>query len=205
MIIKAEQKNTRQPARKVRLVADVVKEMSIIDAIKQLAVINRKSSLLVLKVLRQAIANATNNFGLAVDDLEIDSIVVNDGPALKRWRAVSRGRAHTILKRTCHVRVNLKTKENIKPVSEANKLETIETNKDIKNNDKLVTKPEAEESKETKESKEPKESKEINSAVVKKSREAIKLDRSKSQAVKAKVTGIGQANKLIQSQKKGSK
>jgi large subunit ribosomal protein L22 len=199
MIIKAEQKNTRQPARKVRLVADVVKEMSIIDAIKQLAVINRKSSLLVLKVLRQAIANATNNFGLAVDDLEIDSIVVNDGPALKRWRAVSRGRAHTILKRTCHVRVNLKTKENIKPVSEANKLETIETNKDIKNNDKLVTKPEAEESKE------PKESKEINSAVVKKSREAIKLDRSKSQAVKAKVTGIGQANKLIQSQKKGSK
>lgn len=193
MIIKAEQKNTRQPARKVRLVADVVKKMSIVDAIQQLAVINRKSSLLVLKVLRQAIANATNNFGLAVDDLEIDSIVVNDGPALKRWRAVSRGRAHTILKRTCHVRVNLKTKENVKPAPAAKQLKVAKDHKDDKNAKPSPTKPKVE------------ELKEVDTAVVKKSREAIKLDRSKSQTVKAKMTDIGQTNKLIQSQKKGTK
>ena len=183
MIIKAEQRNTRQTSRKVRLVVDVVKKMSIVDAINQLAVMNRKSSLLVLKVLRQAIANATNNFGLAVADLEIDNIVVNDGPALKRWRAVSRGRAHTILKRTCHVRVDLKTKEDVKPV-ETKKSTAIKAKKD----DKAV-----------------KETKEVKNEVVSKAREAIKLDRSKDQSSKVKSSTKNQANKLIQSQKKGSK
>ncbi len=182
MIIKAEQKNTRQTSRKVRLVVDVIKKMSIVDAINQLAVMNRKSSLLILKVLRQAIANATNNFGLAVSDLEIDNIIVNDGPALKRWRAVSRGRAHTILKRTCHVRVDLRTKKEVKPVETVKKTETAK-----KVSAKTETKVEA------------------KKEVVKKSQEAIKLDRSKNQAMKLQGSGKGQANKLIQSQKKGSK
>ncbi len=183
MIIKAEQKNTRQTSRKVRLVADVVKKMSIADAIKQLAVINRKSSLLVLKVLGQAVANATNNFGLAVADLEIDNIVINDGPALKRWRAVSRGRAHTILKRTCHVRVDLRTKKEAVPVAktEAPKAEVA-----------VEEAPKAEVT-------------EVKKKTVKKAQDAIKLDRSKNQAAKLQGSGKGQANKLIQSQKKGSK
>lgn len=178
MIIKAEQRNTRQTSRKVRLVADVVKKMSIVDAINQLAVINRKSSLLVLKVLRQAIANATNNFNLVLGDLEIDNIVVNDGPALKRWRAVSRGRAHTILKRTCHVRVDLRTKKEVEPVKVTKK----------------VVAPKAEET-----------VKEVKKTTVKKAQDAIKLDRTKSQAAAMQGSGKGQANKLIQSQKKGSK
>lgn len=181
MIIKAEQKNTRQTSRKVRLVADVVKKMSLVDAINHLAVINRKSSLLVLKVLRQAVANATNNFGLVVSDLEIDNILVNDGPALKRWRAVSRGRAHTILKRTCHVRVDLRTKKEVKAV---------------KQEAEVKTEPEVVEAKT--------EVAEVKKEVVKKSREAIKLDRTKSKAVKMQ-SSKGQASKLIQSQKKGSK
>lgn len=182
MIIKAEQKNTRQTSRKVRLVVDVIKKMSVVDAINQLAVMNRKSSLLVLKVLRQAIANATNNFGLAISDLEIDNIIVNDGPALKRWRAVSRGRAHTILKRTCHVRVDLRTKKEVKPVETVKKTETVK-----KASAKTETKVE------------------VKKEVVKKSQEAIKLDRSKNQTMKLQGSGKGQANKLIQSQKKGSK
>lgn len=182
MIIKAEQKNTRQTSRKVRLVVDVIKKMSIVDAINQLAVMNRKSSLLVLKVIRQAVANATNNFGLAVSDLEIDNIVVNDGPALKRWRAVSRGRAHTILKRTCHVRVDLRTKKEVKASEVAKKVEAVK---------EAPTKAEVKI--------------EAKKEVAKKSQEAIKLDRSKSQAVKLQGSGKGQANKLIQSQKKGSK
>lgn len=181
MIIKAEQKNTRQTSRKVRLVADVVKKMSLVDAINHLAVINRKSSLLVLKVLRQAVANATNNFGLVVSDLEIDNILVNDGPALKRWRAVSRGRAHTILKRTCHVRVDLRTKKEVKAVKQEAEVKTESEVVEAKT-----------------------EVAEVKKEVVKKSREAIKLDRTKSKAVKMQ-SSKGQVNKLIQSQKKGSK
>jgi len=111
MIITAIQKNTRQTARKVRYVANVVKKMSIEDAFKQLAVMERRSSLVVMKTLRQAVANAINNHGLALADLEIKNIVIDEAPTYKRWRAVSRGRAHTILKRSCHVKVELQTKE----------------------------------------------------------------------------------------------
>lgn len=110
MIITAEQKNSRQSDRKVRLVANSVKKLSIPDALKQLAVIERKASVVVLKVLSQAIANATHNHGLSVNDLEIKSILVNSGTHYKRFRAASRGRAHSILKRTCHVKVELTTK-----------------------------------------------------------------------------------------------
>ena len=116
MIIKATQKNTRQTARKVRLVANSVKKLSLTDAIKQLAVIERKSTLVVLKVLRQAIANAMHNHGFAFEDLTIKSIAVVPAPQLKRFRAVSRGRAHTIVKRTCHVSVELEAGEEKKSV-----------------------------------------------------------------------------------------
>lgn len=110
MIITAEQKNSRQSDRKVRLVANSVKKLSVTDALKQLAVMERKASVVVLKVLSQAIANATHNHGLSVNDLEIKSILVNSGTHYKRFRAASRGRAHSILKRTCHVKVELTTK-----------------------------------------------------------------------------------------------
>lgn len=123
MIITATQKNTRQTARKVRYVANVVKKMSIEDALKQLAVMERRASLVVLKTLRQAIANATNNHQLSLDELKIKNIVVDVAPTYKRWRAVSRGRAHTILKRSCHIKVELEKKESVKkePIKKENK------------------------------------------------------------------------------------
>ena len=108
----ATQKTTRQSPRKVRLVANQVKKLSLPDMIKQLAVIERKSTLVLLKTLKQAISNAQNNHGVALDNLELSELLVNAGPTYKRFRAVSRGRAHTILKRTCHIRVVLKTKTN---------------------------------------------------------------------------------------------
>lgn len=110
MKITAEQKNSRQSPRKVRLIANQVKKLSLQDAFSQLALMNRKSTIVLLKVMRQAVANAVNNHHLAVDDLEIDNILVKAGTIYKRWQPVSRGRAHKILKRTSHVEVILKTK-----------------------------------------------------------------------------------------------
>ena len=110
-VIVAEQKNVRQSSRKVRLVANQVKKLSLTAAIEQLAVMERRSSLVVLKVIKQALANATKNLALASEDLELADIVVEDGAILRRMRAVSRGRGHGIDKRTCHVRVTLKTKD----------------------------------------------------------------------------------------------
>lgn len=107
MIITATQKNTRQTPRKVRLVANQVKDLSLEDAIVQLGVMQRRASLVLLKVIRQAVANATHNHGFTVSELKLKNIVVHPGPTYKRFQAVSRGRAHGILKRTCHVTVEL--------------------------------------------------------------------------------------------------
>lgn len=113
MQIKAQQKNSRQSPRKVRLIADQVKGMSLEKAFAQLALMERNSTIVLLKVMRQAVANAVNNHQLAVEDLELENILVKTGPTYKRWQPVSRGRAHKILKRTCHVEVILKTKEQV--------------------------------------------------------------------------------------------
>lgn len=110
MQIIAEQKNTRQSPRKVRLVANAVRKLSLEQALRQLAVIERRSTLVVTKVIRQALANAWHNHNLSAKELVLKNIIVNEGPTYKRWRAVSRGRAHTIFKRTSHVRVILETK-----------------------------------------------------------------------------------------------
>lgn len=109
MQIRAEQKNTRQSPRKVRLIANQVKGLSLEAAFTQLALMERRSSLVLMKVLRQAVANAVNNHQLNVKDLEIEKFVVKTGQTYKRMRPVSRGRAHRILKRTCHIEVILKT------------------------------------------------------------------------------------------------
>lgn len=111
-IITAEQKNIRQSSRKVRLVANQVKKLDLAAAVDQLAVIQRRSSLAILKVIKQAISNAVNNQKIEVDQLKLKDIIVSDGPIYKRMRAVSRGRGHSIEKRTCHVKVILETITN---------------------------------------------------------------------------------------------
>ncbi|MBQ6435974.1 50S ribosomal protein L22 [bacterium] len=124
-VITAQQKNVRQSSRKVRLVANQVRKMELAAAVAALAVMERRSSMVILKVINQAIANATKNMSLSVGELELVDIVVDDGPILRRMRAVSRGRGHGIDKRTCHVRVVLRTKDenkagtSVKTVSEA--------------------------------------------------------------------------------------
>ena len=119
MQIVAEQNNVRQSSRKVRLVANQVKKLSLKEAVAQLAAMERHSSIVILKVIKQAVANATKNNGLAVDDLVLRDIAVADGMIMKRMRAVSRGRGHRIEKRTCHVRVVLenKQKETVAPAA----------------------------------------------------------------------------------------
>ncbi len=121
MLVKAVQKTTRQTPRKLALVANTVRGESLADAIKQLAVMQRRASLVLLKVMRQAIANAMHNHQARFEDLELKEIIINEGPRYKRWRAVSRGRAHGIVKRTSHVTVVLKIKESSEKSKESEK------------------------------------------------------------------------------------
>ncbi len=67
----------------------------------------KKAGQLISKVLKSAIANATNNNKMSESKLVIKDIVVNEGQDFKRFRPRSRGMAHPILKKSTHIRVVL--------------------------------------------------------------------------------------------------
>src|SRR3990167_4286788 len=111
MLIHATAKNIRISPIKVRLVTDKIKKMKPQNAINILGFIPNASAKPLKNVLASAIANAKNNHGINEDSLIIKEIVVNKGPAFKRYKAIARGRAHSILKRTSHIRIILENKD----------------------------------------------------------------------------------------------
>ncbi len=111
MLIKAESKFIRTSPRKIRLIANHVRSLPPDEAVTILSHLRKRAATPLLKTLKQALANAVNNHNLVKDSLLIQSIEVNEGPTYKRWQPVSRGRAHSIFKRTSHIKIVLKAPE----------------------------------------------------------------------------------------------
>jgi large subunit ribosomal protein L22 len=107
--VRAQAKNVRVSARKARLVADTIRGRSVPEARTILAFTQKAAARDVEKVVRSAVANAETHPALQWegDDLVIASIVVDEGPTLKRFRPRARGRVGRIHKRTCHITVKL--------------------------------------------------------------------------------------------------
>ena len=98
-------RGVRLSAQKGRLVADQVRGLPVGRARDVLAFSNKKAAQMVKKVLLSAVANAENNLGADVDDLRVATIMVDEGPSLKRFAARAKGRGTRILKRTSHITV----------------------------------------------------------------------------------------------------
>lgn len=122
MQVKAEQKSIRMAPRKVRLVANLVRNLEINEALDQLASVNKRAVKPMIKTLNQAVANAVNNHKANKENLVIKEIQIGEGPTYKRWQPVSRGRAHSILKRTSKIRIILETKEEKQPDGKLHKM-----------------------------------------------------------------------------------
>jgi len=114
MNIQAVAKNVRISPRKVRLVADAIRHLTIDQALSLLQAAQQRASLPLEKALQSAVANATNNAKLDKANLVIGSIQVSDGQALKRFRPSTRGRIHPYKKRGSTITVVLKEKGDIK-------------------------------------------------------------------------------------------
>jgi large subunit ribosomal protein L22 len=112
MIVTAQQKLANTTPRKLRLVADMVRRLPITQAQEQLQWAPVRAAAILGAVLNQAVANATQTHKLAPESLKIKAIAVDEGRKYKRWRAVSRGRAHGITKRTTHIRVVIEGEPN---------------------------------------------------------------------------------------------
>lgn len=109
--MKAILKNARISPKKMNLVAGLVRGKKANDALAQLKFTPKKGAELLYKVLHSAMSNATNNFKQKKEELYIKSILVTKGMTYKRGIPVSRGRYHPILKRNCHVVIEVGLQE----------------------------------------------------------------------------------------------
>lgn len=112
---KATLRYARVSAQKARLVADLVRGMDVPDAIEMLQFTRKKSAPLVKKLIESAVANAEHSAerdqsDLDIDDLFVETIYVDAGPSLRRFRPRAQGRATKVLKKTAHITVVLGTR-----------------------------------------------------------------------------------------------
>ena len=107
MEARAVAKYVRVSPQKCRLVADQVRRLSVGKALELLQFSPRKAAAPIRKTLESAIANAEHNQGLDIDELRVDTITIDEGPVMKRWRPRAKGRATPIIKRTSHITVSV--------------------------------------------------------------------------------------------------
>lgn len=119
--------------RKARLVADLLRGLPVDDALAILDNQPQRAAVLLRKVVRSAMANASQDLGVDLKSLVVDEARVDMGPLLggrARWRPRSQGRAVPILKRTSHLIVGLKESAGKKsrrgPAPEAPPVESAE-------------------------------------------------------------------------------
>jgi large subunit ribosomal protein L22 len=116
MEARAISKYNRQSPRKMRLVIDLIRGRSVGEAYAILQFSKKKAAECIDKTLRSAVANAkskadTSGEYVDVDELFVKEAYVNEGPALKRWRAAAMGRAAPIRHPTSHVVIVVDRKE----------------------------------------------------------------------------------------------
>lgn len=108
MEAKASIKNVPVAPRKARLVADLVRDRFVEDALNQLAFLHKSTSAVIRKLIRSAVANAQHQDS-TVDEsnLFIKRIFIDEGITRKWIRPRARGMANRILRRRCHITVVL--------------------------------------------------------------------------------------------------
>ena len=102
---------TRISARKVKIVADLIRGKHVDEALAIVKFTPKASSEIIEKLLKSAIANAKNNHDMKHENLYVAEIYANQGPTLKRIRPAAKGSAVRIRKRTSHITIVLKEKE----------------------------------------------------------------------------------------------
>ena len=98
--------------QKVRLVVDLIRGKNVNDALMTLQFTNKRATEPIEKVVRSAVANATENSeAVDVDNLFIEKAYINEGPRLKRIRPAPMGRAFRYQRRMSHITIELGEKE----------------------------------------------------------------------------------------------
>lgn len=98
-------------AQKVRLVVDMIRGKDVLEALDVLKFVQRNPATPVYKVVRSAMLNAEENFGISRGNLYVHKIFADEGPTRKWRRFGARGRFKPWLRRSSHITVILREKE----------------------------------------------------------------------------------------------
>ena len=109
---KATLKFARISSRKVKIVADLIRGKDANEALSIVKFTPKASSEIIEKLLKSAIANAENNHNMNASKLYVAEIYANQGPTLKRIRPAAKGSAVRIRKRTSHITIKLRERDN---------------------------------------------------------------------------------------------
>lgn len=102
----ATAKYMRISPRKMRLLARTVRGMKSDALMATLQTQVGHAARLFARTLASVVANARQKKGNA-EALWVKTVEVMEGPVMKRWRAVSRGTAHSYKKRMTHIKIVL--------------------------------------------------------------------------------------------------
>ena len=105
----ATAKYIRTSAQKAGLVLELIRGRDVNTALATLKFARKGVARDIEKVLRSAIANATqkDGFGGDVERLFVNACYANQGPSQKRIRPAPMGRAFRVVKRTAHLTVEV--------------------------------------------------------------------------------------------------
>lgn len=98
-------------AQKARLVVDLIRGKDVLEALEMLQFVQKNSAKPIFKVVRSAMLNAEENFGVSRNDLYVSKIYADEGPTRKWRRFGARGRFKPWLRRSSHITVILSEKE----------------------------------------------------------------------------------------------
>jgi large subunit ribosomal protein L22 len=98
-------------AQKVRMVIDLVRGKDANQAVDILRFTPNGAAGPILKLVKSAIANAEENFGISRDDLYVATIFADEAPTRKWRRFGARGRFKPLLRRSSHVTVVLRERQ----------------------------------------------------------------------------------------------
>ncbi len=85
--------------------ARLLKGLPVAKALNAAQLSNKKAASFIGKTLKSAVANAENNAELSAEDFRVKHVLVEKGPALRRYWHRSRGMARPIMRRTSNIRV----------------------------------------------------------------------------------------------------
>ncbi len=105
---KACHRFARISARKARYVIDLIRGLPVERALDDLRFSLKRATPMIRKVIRSALANATQEAGLETSNLYISQALVDVGPRMKRFKARAMGRPRPRMRRFCHISVVLK-------------------------------------------------------------------------------------------------